>query len=131
MSNLDEAWEWVKDELGLAKDEIKAIAPGVLAWAKTFLIGITPIIQKAATDGAIAAMATPGSGADRAAAALAIAEKDLLAQGVPYTANALKAAVEVGYQSLSDEIKNPATHTVVDKADSVIDGEVADLTPAA
>ena len=117
---------WVEKELGVLKTEAIAIEPAIIAWAKNFLATITPVIEKAATDAVLAAVAVPGSGAVKAAAALATATADLAAKGIPVVENNLKAAIQIAYQALPASITgNPAAQSVVNAANAEVDAVAA------
>lgn len=130
---------WIKKELGIVSTTLKAVEPSVLAWATNFLSGITPVIKEAATDGVLAAVAVPGDGAVKAAAALAAASADLLSKGVPIVEADLKAAIQIAYNALpasltgssaAAAIETAATNEVTTLATSVAGTFVAS-TPAA
>lgn len=120
---------WIEKEFGSLKTSVVAIEPEILAWAQNFLANITPIIKQAATDAVLAAVSVPGSGAVKAAAALATASADLMSKGVPVIENDLKAAVQIAYNALPASITgNTAAQAVVASADSEIDAVGAKLT---
>lgn len=120
---------WIDKELGILKTDATEIAPEILAWAKNFLVTITPVIKKAAEDAVLAAVTVPGSGAIKAAAALASATADLATQGVPIIENDLKAAIQIAYNALPASVtSNESAQAVVTAADNAVGtlgGEVA------
>ena len=91
---------WFHNLLGEITTEAKVIEPEILAWAQNFLASVTPIIKQAATDAVLAAVTVPGSGAVKAAAALATATADLASKGIPVVENDLKAAIQIAYNAL-------------------------------
>ena len=102
--------------------ELDGIEPEVLAWAKNFLSGITPVIKQAATDAVLAAVTVPGTGAVKAAAALATATTELASKGIPVVENDLKAAIQIAYNSLPTSVTgNAAAQAVVNAADTEVD----------
>jgi hypothetical protein len=122
---------WIGKEFGLIHTEIVAIEPEVLAWAKNFLATITPILRQAATDAVLAAVSVPGSGAIKAAAALAAATLDLTTKGVPVIEADLKAAIQIAYNALPAAVTgNTAATAVVGAANSELDKLAAKLVPA-
>lgn len=98
------------------ENDVKAIEPSILAWAKNFLATITPVIEKAATDAVLAAVTVPGTGAIKAAAALATATADLTTHGVPIVENDLKAAIQIAYNALPASVTGNAAAVAVDAA---------------
>lgn len=113
---------WIEKETGILKTDVIAIAPEILAWAKNFLITITPVIKQAAEDAVIAAVSVPGTGAVKAAAALASATADLAGQGIPVVENDLKAAIQIAYNALPASVtSNTAATDVVNAADNAVD----------
>lgn len=129
---------WIKKELGIVSTTLKAIEPEVLAWATNFLSGITPVIKEAATDAVLAAVTVPGSGAVKAAAALATATADLLSKGVPVVEANLKAAIQIAYNALPASITGNSAAAAVETAvtnevttlAAVVAGTFAGSTPA-
>lgn len=107
---------WFHSLLGEVKTEVTMIEPEVLAWAKNFLAGITPVIKQAATDAVLAAITVPGSGTDKAAAAFSKASADLISQGVPIVEANLKSAIQIAYESLPASITGNAAATAVTTA---------------
>jgi hypothetical protein len=128
---------WFETELGLAKTEIHDIEPEILLWAKNFLSTITPVIKQAAEDAVMAAVTVPGTGAMKAAAALATATADLTSKGIPVVENNLKAAIQIAYTSLPASVTSTTAATaVLNAADTEVDTvatkvEEATATPAA
>lgn len=123
---------WIEKELGIIKTEIVSIEPEILAWAKNFLSSITPVIKQAATDAVLAAVTFPGTGAMKAAAALAAATADLTSKGIPIVENDLKAAIQIAYQALLVSITgNTAAQAVVNAANAEVDALGTDAAKAA
>lgn len=113
---------WIETETGIMKADVIAIEPAVIAWAKNFLSVITPVIRQAATDGVLAAVSVPGSGEIKFAAAVAAAAADLATKGIPVVESQLKAAVQIAYDGLPEEVThNVAAAVVVSAANSEID----------
>ena len=113
---------WIEKETGLLKTEVATISPEILAWAKNFLSTITPVIKQAAEDAVLAAVTVPGTGAVKAAAALATATADLASKGVPVVENDLKAAIQIAYNALPASVTGSAAATaVVNAADTEVD----------
>lgn len=111
---------WFKKELGILHTEIVAIEPEVIAWAKNFLAGVTPILRQTATDAVIAAVSVPGNGEIKFAAAVATASAELLAKGVPFIDGQLKAVVQIAYDALPHNVAVDAVaHAVDTKIDQV------------
>jgi hypothetical protein len=111
-------------EKGLAGSE-----PEVLAWAKNFLTGITPIIKQAATDAVLAAVTVPGTGSVKAAAALATATADLASKGIPVVENDLKAAIQIAYNALPASVTgNTAAQAVLSAADTEVTSVAAEVS---
>lgn len=69
----------------------------LVAWAHNLLVQITPVVKQAAEDAVNAALAVPGNGEIKAAAALAVAIADLTAKGEPIVVNAIKGAIEIAF----------------------------------
>lgn len=133
MSNpFSTALTWVETETGIIKTDVIALEPAIIAWAKNFLITITPVIRQAATDAVMAAVAVPGDGTVKAAAALATALADLTTKGVPVVESNLKAAIQIAYTALPASLTgNTAAQAVVGAANSELDTLAAKLVPAA
>lgn len=125
------ALTWVEKETGILKTDVVAIAPQILAWAKNFLATITPVIEKAASDAVLAAVTIPGTGAIKAAAALATATADLTTQGVPIAENDLKAAIQIAYNALPASVTGNAAAVAVDAAaNNEVSALAAKIDPA-
>lgn len=117
---------WLEKEAGILKTEVVAIEPSVLAWAKAFLADITPVLKQAATDAVLAAVATPGTGEIKFAAAVATATADLASKGIPVVDNDLKAAIQIAYKALPASVtNNAAAQAVVNAANSEVDAVAA------
>ena len=117
---------WVEKELGILKADAPALETSVLAWAHNFLSAITPVVRQAATDAVIAFVTLPGTGAVKFAGAVAAATADLVAKGVPVVDGQIKAAVQIAYEALPDDLKATSAATaVVNAADNAIDKEAA------
>lgn len=71
-----------------------------VAWVHPLLAQITPVIKEAAIDAVNAAVSLPGTGVEKAAAALATAVADLETKGEPIVINAIKGAIEIAYSNL-------------------------------
>jgi hypothetical protein len=112
MTNVISTW-WHK-LLGQVEATEAVVEPEIEAWAKNFLSGITPVIKEAATDAVLAAVSVPGSGAVKAAAALASATGVLVAKGVPIVENDLKAAIQIAYQALPSTVTNNTAAAAVE-----------------
>lgn len=112
---------YIEKEIGILKTEVHTLEPQIIAWAKNFLASITPVIEKAATDAVLAAVAVPGDGTIKAAAALAAATADLATQGIPVVENDLKAAIQIAYNNLPSAATGAAVTAVVAAADSEVD----------
>jgi hypothetical protein len=107
---------------GEVKTEAVTIEPEILSWAKNFLSTITPVIKQAAEDSVLAAVSVPGTGAVKAAAALASATADLVSKGVPVIENNLKAAIQIAYTSLPTSVTSTTAATaVLNAADTEVD----------
>jgi hypothetical protein len=104
---------WFHSLLGEVKTEVTTIEPEILAWASNFLSGVTPVIKEAVTDAVLAAVSVPGTGAMKAAAALASASAVLVGKGVPVVENDLKAAIQIAYQALPSSVTGNAAATAV------------------
>lgn len=132
MSNpFSTALTWVETETGIIKTDVIALEPEIIAWAKNFLITITPVIRQAATDAVMAAVAVPGDGTVKAAAALATALADLTTKGIPVVESNLKAAIQIAYTALPASLTgNTAAQAVVGAANSELDTLAAKLIPA-
>lgn len=123
---------WLEKELGIIKGDIIAIEPSIIAWAHNFLKDVTPVLIKAANDAVLAAVTIPGGGAIKFAAAVATATADLIAQGVPVVDKDLKAAVQIAYKALPDDVKaTSAAQAVTDAANAAVDKGAAAITGAA
>jgi hypothetical protein len=107
---------WFHSLLGKVETQVQTIEPEILAWAKNFLSSVTPIIKQAATDAVLAAISVPGSGEVKAAAALATASADLIAQGVPVVENDLKAAIQIAYNALPASVTGNTAAAAVETA---------------
>lgn len=107
---------WIEKEAGILKTEAVAIEPAILAWAKSFLADVTPVLKQAATDAVLAAVTAPGDGNAKFAFAVAAATKDLVTQGVPVVDNDVKAAVQIAYKALPQGVQNNAAAQAVDAA---------------
>lgn len=120
---------WFHNLLGTVKTEVQTIEPEILAWAKNFLAGITPVIKQAATDAVLAAVSVPGSGEVKAAAALTAATADLVTQGVPVVEADLKSAIQIAYQALPASVTgNVAAAAVATVATNDITALAAKVT---
>jgi hypothetical protein len=123
---------WIDKELGILKTDISTVSPEILAWASNFLSTITPVIKQAAEDAVLAAVTVPGTGAVKAAAALATATADLATKGIPVVENDLKAAIQIAYNALPASVTgNTAATAVVNAADAEVDSLGATVTAAA
>jgi hypothetical protein len=107
---------WIETELGTLKTEAVTIEPAVIAWAKKFLSDMKPVVIQAANDAVLAAVAIPGGGSAKFTAAVETAGADLLSQGVPIADNVLKAAVQIAYNALPDDVKASSAAQAVDAA---------------
>jgi hypothetical protein len=107
---------WFHSLLGTVETKVQTIEPEIIAWAKNFLSTITPIIKEAATDAVLAAVTVPGSGAVKAAAALASATADLATKGIPVVENDLKAAIQIAYNALPASVTGNAAAAAVETA---------------
>lgn len=117
----EEVLVWIHKEIGSIESNAETIEPEILAWAKNFLTSITPVIKEAATDAVLAVVTVPGTGIEKAAAALASATADLASKGVPIVENDLKAAIQIAYNALPTAITgNTAAQAVVTAADSEV-----------
>lgn len=126
----EEVLVWIHKEMGDIESNAETIEPEILAWAKNFLTSITPVIKEAATDAVLAVVTVPGTGIEKAAAALASATADLASKGVPIVENDLKAAIQIAYNALPAAITtNTAAQAVVTAADSEVTA-VADKVQA-
>lgn len=123
---------WVKKETGLVETKVVAVEPEAIAWVESFLKSITPAVRQAATDAVIAAVSVPGTGTVKAVAALGIAAKDLVEQGLPVVETDLKAAIQIAYHALPSSLaSNAAVAAVVGAANSVVDKAAADVAKEA
>jgi translation initiation factor 2B subunit (eIF-2B alpha/beta/delta family) len=123
---------WFDKELGIVKTDISNLDPQIIAWAKNFLSTITPVIKQAAEDAVLAAVTVPGTGAIKAAAALATATADLATKGVPIVENDLKAAIQIAYNALPTSVtSNTAAEAVLGAADSEVTTVAEKVDPAA
>ena len=119
---------WFHTLLGKITTAAQTIEPEILAWATNFLASITPVIKQAATDAVLAAIAVPGDGAVKAAAALATATADLAKQGVPVVENDLKAAIQIAYNALPASVTgNSATAAIETVAENALTTTGAEL----
>lgn len=116
---------WFKHELGILHTEVVAIEPEIIAWAKNFLAGVTPVLREAATDAVMAAVTIPGDGSVKFAAAVATATGVLIAKGLPVVDGQIKAAIQIAYEALPDEVKGVSAIAVVNAVDTKIDETVA------
>lgn len=116
---------YIEKELGILKTDVIAIEPAVIAWAKNFLAGITPVLREAATDAVIAAVTVPGGGTIKFAAAVASATAVLIAKGLPVVDGQVKAAVQIAYDALPDDVKGVAATAVVNAVDAKVDSTLA------
>lgn len=115
---------WIEKEVGIIKTKVITIEPEIIAWATNFLSGITPIIKQAATDAVMAAVTVPGTGAVKAAAALASAAADLATKGIPVVEADLKAAIQIAYNALPASVTG---NTAAQAVESAATGEVDTL----
>lgn len=130
---------WVEKEFGILKTDVVALSPEIIAWATNFLSTITPVIKQAAEDAVLAAVSVPGTGAIKAAAALATAVADLSSKGIPVIESDLKAAIQIAYTALPASVTgNTAAQAVVNAADNevsvegaVVQGDLAPVAPVA
>lgn len=126
---------WIEKELGVLKTDVIEVEPEIIAWAKNFLVTITPVIKQSAEDAVLAAVSFPGTGMEKAAAALATATADLTSKGIPIIENDLKAAIQIAYNALPASVTgNTAAQAVVGAANAEVDkvgGEVAAAAPVA
>lgn len=123
---------WIEKEAGIIKTDAIAIEPAVIAWAKNFLTDIKPVVVKAANDAVLAAVTIPGDGSVKFAGAVAVALADLATQGIPIAENDLKAAVQIAYNALPDDVKATSAATTVQGAiDTAIDTGGAHLAAQA
>lgn len=89
-------WVSIRNKIeGKAVAEFTADEQALAIWAHNLLVQITPIVKQAAEDGVAAAIAVPGNGEVRAAAALATAIEILTSKGIPIVVNAIKGAIEI------------------------------------
>lgn len=129
---LSTALTWVEIETGIIKQDVIAITPAILAWAKAFLADVTPVLKQAATDAVLAAVTAPGDGQAKFAFAVAAATKDLVTQGVPVVDNDIKAAVQIAYKALPQAVQdNTAAQAVLGAADGEVDAVAAKIEPQA
>lgn len=123
---------WVEKEFGILKTDVIEIEPEIIAWAKNFLVTVTPVIKQAAEDAVLAAVSVPGTGMVKAAAALATATADLAGKGIPIIENDLKAAIQIAYNALPTAVTaNAAAQAVAGAADAEVDKLGAEVTEAA
>jgi len=122
---------WFHSLLGTVETKAETIEPEILAWAKNFLSGITPVIKQAATNAVLAAISVPGTGTVKAAAAFAAASGELISQGVPIVENDLKAAIQIAYNALPASITgNAAAAAVATAASNEVSALAAKADPA-
>lgn len=128
MSVFNTAWAWVCKESGIVKTKVVAIEPEALDWAHNFIASISPVLRQAASDAVLAAVAVPGTGAVKFAAAVAAASADVAKQGIPVVENDVKAAVQIAYHGLPSDAADSAAGEAVQGA---VNAEVDKLGTAA
>lgn len=123
---------WVEKEFGILKTDVIEIEPEIIAWAKNFLVTVTPVIKQAAEDAVLAAVSFPGTGMEKAAAAFTAATADLTSKGIPIIENDLKAAIQIAYNALPSAVTaNAAAQAVAGAADAEVDKLGAEVTAEA
>jgi len=117
---------YFEKELGILKADAAPIETSLLAWVHNFLADMTLVIKQAADDAVVAAVATPGTGEMKAAAAFAIASADLVSKGIPIADADLKTAIQISYKALPASVTStPAAQAVVGAADAAVDSAAA------
>jgi len=91
-------WTTIRNKIEGNVDAVfTAEEQALVTWAHNLLVQITPVVKQAAEDAVAAAVAVPGNGEVKAAAALATAIADLSSKGVPIVVNAIKGAIEIAF----------------------------------